>query len=434
MNLLSDKNLDDTRQEGAGETPALPSMAHALGWFVVANVVGVWLAVLLLFPQLGAMAGELTYGRWVPVHLNLQLYGWCSLPLVGFLIHLYHAEGAKVAGYGRSVVWLWSLALVVGAASWLSGESTGKIFLDWHGFSRYLYTGVLFCFWLFLVFSWWARRGKSGSRGLLVGLLLLAPVPAVMFLAADPSVYPPVNADTGGPTGASLLGSTLSIIVLLLLAPYISKLKDQPRGCKCWGKVCWTLVVLESILFVLTEGHGKSHRDMEQILSLGALLIWIPLIPVYLRQWRWQMPAWMVATCGWLILLIFTGWVSFLPGFLDHLKFTNGLVAHSHLAMGGFVTSFLIMLAGELLPEKFTAVLGRTWEFALWQIALASYVGLMWYSGWREGNDVTFVIAHGDELRAVYALRLLCGLVMLTVSFRWWAGYLKISNNQLTKI
>lgn len=405
-------------------------MAHALGWLVVANAVGVWMATLLVFPLLGTMLGELTYGRWVPVHLNLQLYGWCSLPLVGFLIHLYHAEGSKVAGYGRSVVWLWSAALLVGAVSWLSGESTGKIFLDWNGMARYFYTAVLFCFWLFLAVSWWGRRRDSGARSLLIGLFVLLPVPAVMFMAADPSVYPPVNADTGGPTGASLLGSTLSIIVLLLLAPTISKRKNQRRGCKCWGKVCWSLVVLESILFVLTEGSGKSHHDMEQILSLGALLVWIPLIPVYLRQWRWQMPIWMVATCGWLILLIFTGWVSFLPGFLDHLKFTNGLVAHSHLAMGGFVTSFLMMLAGELLPERYAVVLAKKGEFVFWQIALASYVCLMWYSGWREGNDVTFVIGHSQGVVAVYSFRLLCGVTMLVVSWRWWSGYLKISNNQ----
>ena len=407
-------------------------MAHALGWFVVANAVGVWLATLLLWPELGVVAGELTYGRWVPVHLNLQLYGWCSLPLVGFLIHLYHAEGAKVTKYARSVVWLGSLALFVGAMSWLSGESTGKIFLDWDGFARYLYTGVLFCFWLFLAISWWGRRGEDGAKPLLIGLLVLLPVPAVMFMAADPSVYPPVDAGTGGPTGASLLGSTLSVIVLLLLAPLISKQKGASRNDRqrFWTKVCWAFVVLESILFVLTEGHGKSHRDMEQIVSLGALLVWIPLIPLYLRQWNWQMPIWMRATCGWLMLLIFSGWVSYLPGFLDHLKFTNGLVAHSHLAMGGFVTSFLMMLAGELLPERFSSVLARRGEFYLWQIALVFYVCLMWYSGWREGNDVSFVIAHGGEIRTIYAFRLCCGLFMLVVSFRWWTGYLKLSMNQ----
>lgn len=403
-------------------------MAHALGWFVLANAVGVWLALLLVFPEVGAMAGELSYGRWVPVHLNLQLYGWSSLPLVGFLLHLYRTDHVMVQRYSRAVVWLWSMALFVGCLSWLSGQSTGKIFLDWSGFSRYLYTGVLFCFWLFLAVAWWSRRGEAGAKSLAVGLVVLLPVPLALFFAGDPAIYPPVNADTGGPTGASLLGSTLSIIVLLLLAPIVSKHYDSPRGYGCWKKICWGLVVLESILFAFTEGHGKSHHDIEQILCLGSLMVWIPLIPVYLRQWKWQMPLWFYATCAWLILLIFTGWVSFLPGWLDHLKFTNGLVAHSHLAMAGFVTSFLMLLAGELLPENFSKALGGKLEFFHWQAALVFYIGLMWYSGWREGNDVGFVLSRGSELMMVYSLRLGCGVVMLWVSFRWWSGYLQISN------
>jgi len=46
----------------------------------------------------------------------------------------------------------------------------------------------------------------------------------------------------------------------------------------------------------------------------------------------------------WWALLIPTGWCLFLPGVLDHLKFTDGLVSHSLMAMAGFVTSLLILV------------------------------------------------------------------------------------------
>ncbi len=69
---------------------------HSLGWLVVGNAVGVLLAVLLLFPALGNVFAPLTYGRWIPVHLNAQLYGWSSIPLIGLLFRLY---GPK-AGFG----------------------------------------------------------------------------------------------------------------------------------------------------------------------------------------------------------------------------------------------------------------------------------------------------------------------------------------------
>ena len=52
---------------------------HNLFWLVLANAVGVLLATLLIVPRLNNILGEWTYGRWMSVHINLQLYGWCSL-------------------------------------------------------------------------------------------------------------------------------------------------------------------------------------------------------------------------------------------------------------------------------------------------------------------------------------------------------------------
>ena len=49
-----------------GRTVAL----HSLGWLVAANVVGVWLGVTLLWPEMGDRLAPLTFGRWVPLHLD----------------------------------------------------------------------------------------------------------------------------------------------------------------------------------------------------------------------------------------------------------------------------------------------------------------------------------------------------------------------------
>jgi cytochrome c oxidase cbb3-type subunit 1 len=61
---------------------------HALFWLVAANAIGVLIAILLLFPSLNVLLGEWTYGRWIMVHMNLELYGWASLPLVAFLVRI----------------------------------------------------------------------------------------------------------------------------------------------------------------------------------------------------------------------------------------------------------------------------------------------------------------------------------------------------------
>jgi cytochrome c oxidase cbb3-type subunit 1 len=109
---------------------------HSLAWLVFANAVGVLMATLLVAPRLNGVLGEWTYGRWIPVHLNLQLNGWCSLPLVAFLFKVYGADREGVAQWCRPALWIWSSALAVGSLSWLTGHSSGKLFLDWTGFSR----------------------------------------------------------------------------------------------------------------------------------------------------------------------------------------------------------------------------------------------------------------------------------------------------------
>ena len=68
-----------------GRAPAAASAAwHGLFWLVLANAVGVLIAVLLLVPSLNVLLGEWTYGRWIMVHMNLELYGWTSIPLQDF--------------------------------------------------------------------------------------------------------------------------------------------------------------------------------------------------------------------------------------------------------------------------------------------------------------------------------------------------------------
>jgi hypothetical protein len=65
-----------------------------------------------------SLAGPWTYGRWMPVHINLQLYGWCSLPLAAFPLKLYQADRWPAAQWSRTALWAWSVALTAGSLSW----------------------------------------------------------------------------------------------------------------------------------------------------------------------------------------------------------------------------------------------------------------------------------------------------------------------------
>ncbi len=410
--------------EDAGEG-RVTAARHALGWLVAANAVGVWMAALLLWPNLGLLAGEATYGRWVPVHLNLQLYGWTSLPLLGWLFAIYQVGKSKWAG---PAIWGWSVALMVGSAFWLSGQTTGKIFLDWSGGSLQalmLAQGIL---WLVLAMAWWRHReGWTRVKRIAtaLGLLMLAGVPWMLAMATSPSIYPPFDKTTGGPTGASLLGSTLSVVALLLILPATLGLK-RVKSPSRW---LWWVFVAEFVTFITLEAKGGSHFTLPQIIGLGLLLPWLVWIPSEWKRFEWPERSvfWKRSMLVWWGVLMLAGWLEFLPGVLDRMKFTNGLVAHAHLAMAGFTSSFDLLLLTLLGGERISKSLSR--GGLIWNAAVGLHVLVLMICGWLEGGSFSWIDGHPLWRDAAFFIRFLCGLIMLCIAAFWWRGSLSISDD-----
>lgn len=409
---------------GAGPLVVASAAWHALFWLVFANAVGVMIAILLLFPSLNRLLGEWTYGRWIMVHMNLELYGWASLPLVGFLFKVYGADSGPLTQWCRPVLWVWSMALGVGTYSWLSGHSSGKLFLDWSGYARILFPLAMAALWLLLAASFvreWkttANTALAARSARLLGLAFLLIVPFAMYIASSPDFYPAINPDTGGPTGASQLESSLTIVAILLMLPFgLTRSKEERSRTIV---LAWAILIAEFLLcFALGRGDVSHHRPA-QFLSLGSLLIWIPLTPVYYAAFEWNANTrrWRFAFFCWWSALVLTGWVLFLPGILDHFKFTDGLVGHSLLAMAGFASSLLIFVTIQLMGEG-GWIFNRARSFFGWNIAVLGYVILMSAAGWREGFDPAFTIVPGVARNILYILRLVIGAVMLASSLDW---------------
>jgi cytochrome c oxidase cbb3-type subunit 1 len=387
--------------------------------------VGVLLAAMLLWPGINAALGQWTYGRWMPVHMNLQLYGWCSLPLVGFLFEVYGVRRGAASRWASPVLWLWSVALGVGCLSWLNGHSSGKLFLDWTGYPRVLYPLALFCLWGLLAFSFVTERkdGRRNHRAVraiqLVGLALLFLVPLLIYVAANPGLYPPINPDTGGPTGASQLESTLVILAILLLLPFGLSSRRRVGSRVIWW--AWVVFLAECLLCLGLGRADVSHHKPTQWISLGSLLIWIPLTPAYYGAFGWHASTrrWRIAFLCWWSVLVPTGWMLFLPGVLDHFKFTDGLVGHSLLAMAGFVSSLLIFMLVQLMGDD-GWIFNGTGSFCVWQASVAAYVAIMFFAGWREGFDPAFAIVPGPLRESIYAMRLALGVLILVASVVWF--------------
>lgn len=397
---------------------------HSLFWLVFANGVGVLVAAMLLFPRINNLLGEWTYGRWMPVHINLQLYGWCSLPLLGFLFKTYGADRPPAADWCRPVLWAWSCALGVGTLSWLGGHSSGKLFLDWTGLARVEFPLALTALWGLLVYSLYSTwRSPANLKfktrvAKVVGLVVLLAVPVLIFVAASPDIYPPINPDSGGPTGASQLESVLVIVAILLLLPFgLTQRKATPS----WSiRAAWTIFAIELLLCLGLGRADVSHHRPTQYISLGSLLVWIPLTPAYYDAFVWHESTrrWRMAFLFWWSILVPTGWCLFLPGVLDHFKFTDGLVGHSLLAMAGFASSLLIFAMVQFLDEG-GWIFNGTWSFYMWQYSVLAYVLLMFLAGWQEGLNPAFSLVPGAARNAIYALRLLLGILMFISSGYW---------------
>ncbi len=398
---------------------------HALAWLVFGNAIGVGLALLLLLPGMNVLLGEWTYGRWMTVHMNVLLYGWCGIPMLGFLFRVYRLGTGRLSLWTRPVVWLWSATLVIGSISWLQGYSSGKLFLDWTGLARICFVLSLEALWILLVAALVIeiRNNEAGNLmaklARLAGIVVLGVVPNAIYIASSPGLYPAINPDSGGPTGASQLESTLAIVLILLVLPFGISMRKQRKS----GTIssAWSVFAVQAVFCAFLGRADASHHLPLQFLGLATALIWVPLVPAYYNQFRWSEMSrrWRTAFLWWWGGLVISGCAFFFPGVLDRFKFTDGLVGHSLTAVAGFLTAFLIFVMIELGGSQHEWIFNRTWSFHAWNLGVLAYVLLMTVTGWIESTDPSFTIAPGIARNVFYVLRLLTGVAMLAASAEW---------------
>lgn len=397
---------------------------HSLGWLLLGNMVGLGLSLLLLRPEWGALLGPLTYGRWATVHLNVQLYGWCSLPLLGLLFRWYlpaHDERG-----GTLAVQAWSGALLFSVMAWLAGEVSGKPFMEWRGLTRWMMPAAMMLLAVVLAAGYRRRMRTEATvtRTLkLFFLLTLAVIPFVMAWAADPKLYPVINPDSGGATGGSLLGSTLGLVILFLIFPWMVGLPVRRRSA--WLVGAWALLAAHYAWFLALDHGHRSHHEPGQIIALFSLILWWPVLVVYLRHFNWPTGSrrWLTAFAMWGALLLATALFTFLPGVLDRWKFTNALVAHTHIAMAGMLSCYLVLVLLALDAQgSRRAVLAHAVSFTLWHGGAYGLGSVLLWVGLLEAHQPGLAFTSPPAAQSAYLARTLFGACMTWAAYRWWSG------------
>lgn len=404
---------------------------HALAWLVSGCGVGLLLAALLAAPRANAWLAPWTYGRWAPVHLDLLLYGWCALPLVGLLIQLY-LPGPEGLGAGRLALAVWSGALGAGALALLAGHASGKLFLDWTGPVKALWIATLALLWCLLAFGFGRalrlRRGAGAAATTSNGrvwaqgalLLLLAAGPWILSRALDVRSYPPIDPTTGGPTGTDLAASTIGILPLFLALPTLLGLARRAQAPRpVW---LWAMLAVHAALLPLFGLGDQSHRSPLQIAAIASVLVWpLPLARYLLgHDWPAGSGRWLAALGAWGTLLATSAVVTFLPGVLDAVKFTHALVGHAHLAMAGFVTSFAGLTLHALSRDSAArSALASARPFFLWQGGNALHVVAMATLGLLEAGDAGLLQRSDARVTALFAVRGAAGAAMFLAALEW---------------
>ena len=202
-------------------------------------------------------------------------------------------------------------------------------------------------------------------------------------------------------------------MVLLLVPMGLFKRKER-SDCRWLG---W-LWMVEFMIFCLLEWSGGTHHDRWQIYGLAGLAPWMGLIPYAWSHYDWpaSTKSWRVWIYLWWAVLIVSGWIDYLPGVLDRIKFTNGLVAHGHLAMAGFMSALGMILLG-CVSDAASRLQGGV---KTWNVAVAGYVITMAACGWLEAGGTAWMSECPAWRSGLLLARLAFGVVMLAVSLMWW--------------
>lgn len=380
--------------------------ATATLWLVVGSTYGLIASLKLHLPDWLTGSAPLTFGRMRAVHLNLVIYGWLSLGLLGMAVWLIptifatHLRLPSLAFIGAVV-----LNVAVGAGAWAiaTGWTDGLEWLEIPWQIDIFIALAVFLFVIPLMVTAWHRQVKHiyVTGWYYLGAMIWFPV---LFIVANiPNLHVGAQQATVNWWFAhNVLGLWLTPLGVGAAYYLLPRIIGKPIYSYSLSLVgFWALALFYSQVGIHHLIGGPVPTWVVTLSVVQSIMMFVPVIAVAINQhplwmrnlgaFRASIPLRFVAIGALMYTAAsFQGSLEALRAMNSVTHFTHYTVGHAHLGAYAFVTFVLFGGVYYIVPR----LVGRVWPLpslivAHWWLVVvgfAIYFVALTLGGWLQGQ------------------------------------------------
>jgi len=398
-------------------------IASSVFWLVFGTLIGLYLAIKFVSPDLG-VAPWLSFGRLRPIHTNVVFWGWTSLAMIALALYVVPRTSQRTL---YSINWAWAsliltnLGVVGGTLALFSGVNNGgqefREFI-WPAMSVYALGLILLTLNLIITVS------KRGIKEIYISnwYIIAAFIWTIVLVTLSYIPFYQLGLSQSIMQGYYMhnaVGMWFTPMVLGLTYYFLPKLLNKPIYSYSLGVLAfWT----QMLFYTMIGAHHFIYSPVPWWLQTTAIVFSVGMfVPVFAgtgnflltMKGEFRLIARSYCLPFILVGVIFYFLVS-VQGTFEAFRslnlvwhFTNYTVAHSHLAMYGFVNflvwggiyALLPRLSGNEPPHLWVGI--QFW-FALIGLLIYGFAlmvggtlqGMSWLSGAPFIDSVVLMIPY----------------------------------------
>jgi cbb3-type cytochrome c oxidase subunit I len=411
-------------------------MLSSMVWLVISMLVGLILALKMIYPGFLDGIPYLSFGRIRPIHTNGVLFAWLSAAYIGLIFYIVpKLTGTKLYSerLGNLTVILWNILIVLAVVALAMGMSSGveyaelPLLLD-----IYVAIGVILVI-VNVYGTIFQRKEQQLYVTLWYILASLIWLPLVYIIGNWPWLSGINQANINWFYGHNAIGLWFTTAGVGFIYYLLPKLTGNPIYSHRLSLIgFWTL----AILYPWNGPHHLVHSPIPMwLMKAGIIPSLLLIIPVWsvvanffgTMKGKWQLVAedirlkFLVTGIIFYLLACFQGPMQALMSVSAVTKFTQWTVGHAH--MGPFAGFSFVLFAGiyYIIPKITDREISINWNLANWHYWL-SIIGFIISSGalWIAGAIQGFSWIAGDPfmqslvaMKPYFILRALGGSMML---------------------